>query len=91
VASVEQDVGKTVYRLTDSKMDDVVMTLERSGDISQYDTLIELSIGGRSAFGSSGNGYSLLAFEDGHSDILYVLTCRYDINTLVLLGESILI
>ena len=89
--SVEQDVNKTVYHLNDNKLDDVVITLERSGDISRYDTLTELTIKGNNVFGSSGNGYNLLTFKDEESDILYVLTCTYDINTLVLLGNSILI
>lgn len=89
VASVEQDAERTVYRLEDSKLDDVVLTLERSGDISRYDGLTALTVGGRGAFGGSGGGYSLLAIEDAEADILYVITCKYDINTLVLLGESI--
>jgi len=84
-------MGKTVYRLNDVMRDDVVLTLERSGDISQYDTLTEISIGGNSVFGSSGNGYSLLAFVDTETDIMYTLTCKHDVNTLVLLGYSILI
>ena len=38
--------------------------------------------------GFSGPDYSLLTFDaDG---ILYVLSCRYDINTLIGLGEAIL-
>jgi len=89
--SVAQDGEKTIYHLNDSKLDDVIITMERSGDISRYDSLIEIPIGGHSVFGSSGNGYNLLAFVDEDSDILYILTCKYDINTLVLLGESILI
>ena len=91
VASVDQDNEKTVYHLTDSKLDDVVLTLEHSGDVSRYDALTEVTIGGRSAFADSGNGYSLLAFTDEESDVLFVLTCKYDVNTLVLLGESILV
>ena len=90
VTSADLDVGKTIYLLGDDKLDDVVVTLERSGDISRYDTLAELAIGGHDAFGSSGNGYNLIAFRDDDSDILYVLTCKHDINTLVLLSESIL-
>lgn len=90
-ASVEQDIEKTVYCLEDKKSDDVIMTLERRGDISRYDTLTSISIGGHTAFGSSGNGYNLLAFVTEENDVLYVLTCKYDINTLIILGESILI
>jgi len=91
VSSVEQDVEKTVYHLKDSKLDDVVMTLERSGDVSPYDTLSVLPIGGHSAFGSSGNGYSLLAFREEESGVLFVLTCKHDINTLLVLSKEILI
>lgn len=91
IASVEQDLEKTVYHLKDSQLNDVILTLERSGDIARYNNLTALSIGGHSAFGSDSGGYSLLAFADKDSRILYVLTCKYDINTLILLGERILI
>jgi len=91
VASVEQDIERTIYHLKDNMLDDVILTLERSGDISRYDTLVALSISGHNAFGSSGDGYSLLAFTDEGNDILYVLTCKHDINTLVRLSESILV
>jgi len=91
MASVKQDAEKTIYHLNDDMLDDVVIMLEQSGDISRYNTLTELSISGHNVFGSSSDGYNLLAFIDEDSDILYVLTCKYDINTLVLLGRSILI
>jgi len=91
VASVEQDVNKTIYRLNDNRLDDVVITMELSGDISRYDELTEIQMGRGYAFASSGNGYNLLALRDDGSDILYTLTCKYDINTLVLLGNNILI
>jgi hypothetical protein len=90
IASVEQDVERTIYHLYDGKLDDVVLTMERFGDISRYDDLAALTIGGHGAFGATDAGYSLLAFSDDESDILYVLTCKHDINTLVLLSESIL-
>ena len=91
VASVEQDIEKTIYSLQDSMLDDVILTMERGGDISRYLTLAELSISGRQAYGSSDGGYSLLAFLDEDSDILYVLTCRHDVNTLLALSRTILI
>jgi len=91
IASTDQDMGKTIYRLSDSMLDDVVLTMERSGDITRYDALAEFTIGGQSVFGSSGAGYCLLAFMDAQTDILYTLTCKYDVNTLVALSGSILL
>ena len=90
VDSVDQDFGKTIYHLRDDNLDDVVITLERSGDISKYNDLLEIPVGAGYAFASGGNGYNLLAIMDDGSDILYTLTCRHDINTLVLLGSSII-
>ena len=91
VDAVDLDINKTIYHLRDSKRDDVVITLERSGDISRYDDLVEIPLGDSIAFASGGNGYNLLAIMDDEHDILYTLTCRHDINTLVLLGNSIVI
>ena len=90
VASVDQDVGITIYHLRDDNLDDVVITLERSGDISKYNDLLEIPVGAGHAFASGGSGYNLLAIMDEGSDILYTLTCRHDVNTLVLLGGSII-
>ena len=89
VASVELDGERTIYHLADRELDDVVLTLERAGGLSRYDDLTPLAVGGRSAYGSSGGGYSLLAIQDGETDVLYVLTCKYEVSTLVQLGERI--
>lgn len=89
VASVEQDVEKTVYYFENSELDNVVMTLERAGDTALFGELTPVSINGYDAYGSSGSGYCLLAFEK--QDILYVLSCKNDINTLVKLSKSILV
>ena len=91
VASLDQDFAKTVYLLSDRLLDDVTLTMERAGDLTQFSDLAPLSIDGHSAYGSSGDGYSLLAFMDEDSDILYVLTCKHDINTLLHLAKSILL
>ena len=90
LAGFEQDVAKTVYYLEDSKRDNVVMTLERSEDAEDFEknALVPLVINGHEAYGSTGNGYSLLTFEK--QGIVYVLTCRHDINTLLSLGGIIL-
>ena len=89
VASVEQDVGRTVYHLRDDYLDDVVLTLERPVDISWIYKLVEVPVGSGFAFAGGGDGYNLLAIMDYDSDILYTLTCRFDVNTLVLLGSNI--
>lgn len=89
VASVEQDIKKTVYTLDDTMLDPVVMTLEQSGDTAFFDSLTPITVEGHEAFGRSGDGYSLIAFEK--QDILYVLTCEHDINTLTGLSRNILV
>lgn len=88
VIGVEQDNAQSVYFLSDQLQDDVVMTLEYSEQGPVTDGLLEIEIDGVSTWGTATADYSLLTFESG--GILYKLTCRHDINTLVDLGRSIL-
>lgn len=89
VSKVEQDYEKTVYYLEDENRDPVVMTLELSGDRSAFEQLTPVTLAGtgREAYAHSGQGYQMLCFEE--QGILYTLTCRHDINTLVSFTESI--
>lgn len=88
VAGVEQDNARSVYFLSDQRFDDVVLTLERTTRPPETGGLVEIEIDGVLTYGISTGDYSLLTFNSG--DILYTLTCRYDINTLLPLGRSIL-
>lgn len=84
----EQDREKSVYYFEDSLSDDVVLTMEKSAEKPNTAGLTKLHINGSEAYASSGNGYSLLTFnKDG---VLYELTCRYDVNTLMYFGNEIL-
>jgi hypothetical protein len=88
VARAEADNGQSVYHLTDARRDDVVMTLEAAYGGFSEDGLRAIPVGGSVAYARSGGDYSLLTFEkDG---VRYVLTCRYELDTLVSLGEQIL-
>lgn len=88
VAAFEQDYGKSVYTLANTELDDVVLTLEYSGPEASFDGFVEIGIGDNTAYGRSTPDYSLLMFEK--RDIVYTLSCRYDINTLVGLSKKIL-
>lgn len=91
VANQAQDYGKTIYYIEDAFADHVVVTLEKIKDAAPGDKspLREFSIGGETAYGLYTADYSLLTFEK--EDIVYTMTCKYDINTLIRLSEGILI
>lgn len=89
VEGVELDNGMSVYYLSDSRKDPVVLQLQHTeADGLQTGGLTELEIGGRPVYGRSADAYHLLTFES--NGLVYTLTCAYDINTLVPLCESIL-
>jgi len=89
VDSVGLDNGMSVYYLSDSGLDPVVMQLRYAGaDDFRADGLTEIEIAGKTVYGRSEDAYHLLTFESG--GIVYTLTCAYDINTLVPLCEKIL-
>ncbi|MDL2237225.1 hypothetical protein LJC56_05285 [Christensenellaceae bacterium OttesenSCG-928-K19] len=88
VEDVEQDIGKTIYYLQDMRLDDTVLTLERSDGFTVPDGLTEYEINGQAAYGSYEPDYSYLTFEKG--GIVYEMTCEHDLNTLLELGAAIL-
>lgn len=83
----EQDREKSVYYIDDVYQDDVVLTLEKAPDTFSGDGLVALELGGVPAYGTQTGSYSLLTFT--REEILYTLTCRHDINTLVRLGSGL--
>ncbi|HBU11373.1 MAG TPA: hypothetical protein DEB31_01165, partial [Clostridiales bacterium] len=88
VTAVEQDVGKTVYYLQDMRLDDVVLTLERSDGFIVPDGMSEYEINGQTAYGVYKPDYSFLTFESG--GLIYEMTSKHDLNTLLELGAAIL-
>ena len=88
IADVDQDHGQTIYNIANVGQDDIVLTLERSAQL-QPEGMTEIMIGGVTAYGAYTADYSVLTFTQG--GILYTLTCQYDIQTLIALGELILI
>lgn len=85
VASVEQDNAQSIYFLRDLWQDDVVMTLEYTGEPLEVEGLTQLELAYGTAWAESNQDYSLLVFEAG--GLRYTLTCRYDLNTLLPLAE----
>ena len=80
----DQDYGKSIYHIEDRQRDDVVIVLERAQLPADTTGLVAISLGGVAAFGKQTDAYSLLTFCV--DDILYTLTSRHDINTLIRLG-----
>jgi hypothetical protein len=50
--------------------------------------LVEIALGSQTAYGAQKDAYSLLTF--GQDGVLYTLTCRHDINTLIRLGRGLI-
>ena len=83
----KQDLGQTIYYLKDQQEDDVIMTLEK-GALPDVSALTRYSVDGYAAYGRETADYQLLLFQkDG---ILYTLTCRYRMDTLLQLAKNIL-
>lgn len=88
VADSELDNGKSVYYLADTGLDDVVMTMELDSGGDAFAGLTPVDINGGTVYYKYTRDFSVMAFEK--SGITYVLTCKYDVNTLVPLAEAIL-
>ena len=83
----EQDREKSIYYIEDAFMDNVVLTLEQSRALPDTGGLVEIALGDTIAYGTQTDGYSLLTFQRGA--VVYEMTCRYDINTLIELGYAL--
>lgn len=84
----EQDYGKSVYYLGGGES--VTLTMETPKTPTDYSALkaIRLPVSNADVKCVSNGDYNLIAFElDG---IEYELSCKYEINTLIELAESIL-
>jgi hypothetical protein len=86
-AGFEQDREKSVYYIEDIYSDDVVLTIEESEETIDDSRLTYVSLGDTDAYGTTTGSYSLLTFK--RDSVLYTMTCRYDINTLVRLGKGL--
>lgn len=83
----KQDQGQTIYYLKDQQEDDVIMTLEK-GALPDVSALTRYSVDGYAAYGRETADYQLLLFQK--EGILYTLTCRYRMDTLLKLAKNIL-
>ena len=82
----DQDREKSIYYIEDANLDDVVVTLEPAGAPPDTTGLVEIILGGSVVYGRQTDAFSLLTFSSG--DVLYTLTSRHDINTLLRLGNA---
>ena len=83
----EQDYEKSIYYIEDEYLDDVVITLEPANTPPDTSGLVEIILGESVVFGKQTDAFSLLTFSS--DEVLYTLTCRYDINTLLRLGYAL--
>jgi len=88
VAEKQLDQGTSVYYLADARKDDVVLMLERSAAAPSGADLTKIELNGKTAYARAAGEYNLLTFRTG--GILYTLSCRYELNTLIAIGENIL-
>ena len=88
MAGTEQDAGQTIYTLRDSGGDDVVMVLERAELPPQAEDMRTIRINGAAAYARAEADYALLLFRK--HGVLYTLTCRYELDTLLELAKEIL-
>ena len=82
----DQDREKSIYYIEDVNLDNVVLTLEPAGAPTDTADLVEIILGGSVVFGKQTDAYCLLTFSS--DDVLYTLTSRHDINTLLRLGYA---
>lgn len=88
VSDSKTDDGVSVYYLTDTHADDVVLQLEYTDTASPaFDSLKPVTIAGNEAYGFASGSFKMLSFI--HGDILYTLTCKYDFNTLISISKNI--
>lgn len=88
VTDAKLDNGKSVYYLANSRLDDIVMTMERNPQEDVFAGLKESTINDSTVYYKYTADYSVMAFQK--RDVTYVLTCKYDANTLVPLAKAIL-
>lgn len=88
VSNTKVDRGISVYYLTDTMDDNVVMQLEPIDTANtDFSALKTLDIEGKEVYAASTRNFKLLTFI--HKDIVYTLTCRYEIDTLLELSKNI--
>jgi len=84
------DQGKSVYLLADRLRDNVVLTMEKleapaeAADTAEM-TIVEIN--GHQVYIRSDAAYQQLICYQG--DLVYRMTCRYDVNTLLPVAEKI--
>ena len=87
-SSSRTDNGESIHYLKDINADDVVLTMEQTSRKPATNNLTPVTINGKTAWVRETADYKYLTFS--HSGILYTMTCRYDLNTLITLGKNIL-
>lgn len=84
------DQGQSVYLLAERGQDDVVLIMEKWDDQAEAADITEMivvEINGHQVYVRSEAAYQQLICYQG--DLVYRLTCRYDINTLLPVAEKI--
>lgn len=87
ISDTRQDRGQTIYYLKDTRGDDVVMALERA-ELPDTQGMQVRRINGTAVYTEETADYAVLIFRRG--GVVYTLTCRYELNTLLTAAEKIL-
>ena len=82
VVSTVYDSGRTIYFITNTRQDNIVLSLRRGG-ITKVETegLTPVAFGETTAYMAYDADYSVMVYE--REGIVHELTCRFDVNTLV--------
>ena len=88
ISAEETDESRRVYILSDYYGDDVVLTAEYRESKPDADGLTPFLVNGVTVYYLSEDFYYLMTFK--HDGILYTMTCRYEMETLLELCKNIL-
>ena len=87
VSSMEQDQGKQIVYLKDTYEDDIVLVMETADTHPSGTGLTEQHLGRQTVYTRQTPDYQLLTLQKNGT--LYTLTCRYELDTLMAVGEQI--
>lgn len=88
ITNIVQDGSETIYNIADTNNDGVILTICKSDGTMDIDGFEQININQTPAYVLEEDDYILLKFEkDG---CLYSLTCKYNVNTLIQISESII-
>lgn len=88
VVKVDYDYQKTIYYISTSKENEVVLTVEESEEDMPTEGLNKIQINDTDAYTMVKDEYSLLKYKK--DNVLYTLTSQYDLEDLIRISEKLI-